>query len=104
MLQVLHRIASYVADDRDFMSLASSCTTLSRSLIPPESAVWKDRFLSLYDCPLVDEHEQYAYAYQGRRFVLTQFVAFAHPDDERLKIQMEVLKDMVVGEQDQSHP
>lgn len=88
-------------DDRDFISLASSCSTLSRSLIPPESAVWKKRFLSLYDYPLVERQEEYAFAYQARRFVLSQFVAFTKPDDERLKIQMIVLKDMVVGKHHQ---
>ncbi|KEF63169.1 uncharacterized protein A1O9_01145, partial [Exophiala aquamarina CBS 119918] len=94
--QILDQIAFYVDNDRDFMNLASSSPFLAQSLIPAESAIWKKRFLSLYDVPLVDEHAQYAVAYQLRRFVLSRWVTFRNPDDARLKIQMDNLRNMVI--------
>lgn len=79
------------------MNLASSSPLLAQSLIPADSAIWKKRFLSLYDVPLVDEHVQYAVAYQMRRFVLSHFIDFRKHNDERLRIQMGNLRDMVIG-------
>jgi len=96
-VQILNQIALYVDNDRDFMNLASSSPLLAQSLIPADSPIWKKRFLSLYDVPLVDEHAQYSVAYQMRRFVLSNFVAFDDPKDARLKVQLSNLRDMVIG-------
>lgn len=62
------------------------------------SAIWKERFISRYDYAYVRNPTEYAIAYRLRRFVLGQFVAFTSPRDKRLMIQLEVLKDMILGE------
>lgn len=62
-----------------------------------ESAIWKERFLARYDHPDVCGSVDFGVAYQLRRFVLRNFVAFVNPKDKRLVIQMELMKDMVIG-------
>ena len=88
---------SHLPDDRDLFNLTRSCGAFAAALIPEDSAIWKDRFLSRYDHPCVTDSTQFAFAYQLRRSVLRQFTEFADPKDPRLIVQLEVIRDMVIG-------
>ncbi len=90
-------IVSHLPEDRDLYNLSCSCATFASALVPETSAIWKERFLSRYDYPFVDDSTQFAFAYQLRRAVLRQFVELTNPNDPRLAVQMEVMRDMVIG-------
>ena len=90
-------VVSHLPDDKDLYSLSCSCATFASVLVPEDSAIWKERFLSRYDYPFATNSIQFAYAYQIRRFVLRQFAEFTNPEDCRLVVQMEVLRDIVIG-------
>jgi hypothetical protein len=51
--QILNGIAAHLPDDHDLFSLSCSCSTFTDALVPAESATWKVRFLSRYDCTLI---------------------------------------------------
>ncbi|KAJ9606251.1 hypothetical protein H2200_009212 [Cladophialophora chaetospira] len=94
--EVLNHIVSRLSDDHDLFNLTCSCAAFAAALVPEESAVWKERFLSRYDYPRIADSTQFAFAYQLRRAVLRQFVEFTNPQDPRLAVQLEVLRDMVI--------
>ena len=88
---------AHLPDDHDLFNLSCSCLFFANALIPKESAIWKARFLEKYDHPDVVVQTDYSAAYRLRRFVLRSFVAFTNPDDPRLIVQLEVLRDMIIG-------
>ncbi|KAL2427024.1 hypothetical protein ABEF95_006977 [Exophiala dermatitidis] len=94
--EVLNKIVAYLPDDHDFVNLMSTSSSFAAALAPKESAVWKERFLSLYDQAYVTSPEEYAWAYKLRRLVLKNFKPFTNPKDERLLVQLCVLKDMII--------
>ena len=88
---------AHLPDDRDLFSLSCSCQTFADALVPKDSAIWKTRFVFRYDHPNIAVRTDFSVAYRLRRFVLRSFVAFTNPDDMRLPVQLEVLRDMVIG-------
>ncbi|KAL2427001.1 hypothetical protein ABEF95_006400 [Exophiala dermatitidis] len=94
--EVLNKIVSNLPSDHDFVNLMSTSSSFAAALAPKESAVWKERFLSLYDQAYVTSPKEYAWAYKLRRLVLKNFKAFTNPKDERLLVQLGVLKDMII--------
>ncbi|OQV01190.1 hypothetical protein CLAIMM_06589 [Cladophialophora immunda] len=73
-----------------------TCKTFANAFSSPESAIWRLRFNRDFDWPFVTDTAEFASAYQLRKFVLKHFVEFNNPEDERLVIQLEVLRDMVL--------
>ena len=96
---MLQRIASHLDDDHDLITLQLLSRKLASHLAPDDSWVWKARFLTLYDYPIIDEHEQFSYAYKLRRMVLREenFSGFSNRKDSMSKIQLQVVKDMILG-------
>lgn len=83
--------------DSDFHSLMLACTTFAKVLGSEKSEVWKARFLAKYDHPIVAGPFDFRVAYQLRRFVLRHFRTFEDGKDKRARVQLEVLRDMVLG-------
>jgi hypothetical protein len=77
-----------------------TCYTFADLLTPFHSAVWKQRFLALYDYPKVLQHEDFAIAYRIRRMTLCEFANFKNGKDDQIRYQLEVIRDMIVGEFD----
>ncbi|KIX93981.1 uncharacterized protein Z520_10318 [Fonsecaea multimorphosa CBS 102226] len=94
--EILNKIVSFLPDDRDLFSLMCACKTFAQAFNSSQSAIWRQRFESIFDWPFIDHATDFASAYQLRKFVLKHFVEFTDPDDERLLIQLEVLRDMVL--------
>jgi hypothetical protein len=81
----------------DFVNLTRACPIFASTLTSPDSAVWKEMFLSRYDFPNIDDTTDFIHAYQLRNTVLRQFVPFVNPKDKRLLPEMETIRDMVLG-------
>ncbi|EXJ59307.1 uncharacterized protein A1O5_12188 [Cladophialophora psammophila CBS 110553] len=94
--EILNEVVSFLHDDQDLFNLTCACKTFANALIPPESAAWRQRFNSVFDWPFIDHSTEFAPAYQLRKFVLKHFTEFTDPDDERLLVQLEVVRDMVL--------
>ncbi|OAL34522.1 hypothetical protein AYO20_06152 [Fonsecaea nubica] len=94
--QILNKIVTFLPDDQDLHNLMLTCTTFAYALTSSRSAIWRQRFNSAFDWPFIVDMTEFASAYQLRKFVLQNFVEFTDPDDERLQIQLEVLRDMLL--------
>ncbi|KAH0842621.1 hypothetical protein FOPE_07213 [Fonsecaea pedrosoi] len=94
--QILNKIVTFLPDDHDLHNLMLTCTTFAYALTSSRSAIWRQRFNSVFDWPFIVDITEFASAYQLRKFVLQKFVEFTDPDDERLQIQLEVLRDMLL--------
>ncbi|RMD43930.1 hypothetical protein DV735_g1239, partial [Chaetothyriales sp. CBS 134920] len=96
--EVHQMIATLARSDRDIASMALVSKTIAHSILPPHSPIWRTRFLARYDYPVIPSPGDFCLAYKLRRFVLdaSSFVAFEDSSDQRLPIQMEVIKDLVL--------
>lgn len=95
---MLHKLAACVLSDQDLAALTLSCRKLAHTHSPKDAAAWKARFLAKYDHPVIDNQHDFFYAYKIRRMVLHNFVDFGDGQDPRLTIQLEVVKDIVLGQ------
>lgn len=91
------QIGIHSSTDEDLCHLISACRKLFTVLQPRNADVWKERFLVLWDYPDVTGREQFFIAYRLRKLVLRNFIDFRNGRDDRLPVQLEVLKDMVLG-------
>ena len=99
-LQVLQNIAACSKNDEDLANFQLVCRKIAYNVTPDDSLVWKARFLSKYDHPIIRDPLEFKVAYKLRRLVLNakNFVDFRDAKDNRLKIELEVIRDMVLGE------
>ncbi|RMZ78161.1 hypothetical protein DV738_g4072, partial [Chaetothyriales sp. CBS 135597] len=97
--EVRQMIASFARSDRDIVNMALASKTIAYSILPANSPIWRTRFLAKYDYPVIQSPGEFRLAYQLRRFVLDarNFVIFQDVDDKRLQIQLDVIKDLVLG-------
>lgn len=94
---MIEKIATILPRDSDVRNLALTSTYFAAAILPSWSGVWRDRFLSLYDHPIIDHPDQFRFAYQIRRLTTKAFVSFEHGVDEQGLECLETLKDMVMG-------
>jgi hypothetical protein len=93
--EVTQQIATGIRNDSTLQALMQSAHHFRDSLSPSSSPVWRDRFLALYDPPFVQNAYQYIFAYKERQFALAHFAEFADEADDRVKVQLQILLDMV---------
>ena len=96
--QLLQRIALDISTDRDLINLLATCRRFAAALSPENSGVWKAKFTSKYDHPIISGPFDYCWAYKERTLVLGNFIDFGNGQDKRLPLQLQVLQDMVYGE------
>lgn len=96
-LQLLQQVATYVATDSDLRSLNLSSPVFTHTVSSHASAVWRKRFLAKYDFPSIDSAAEFAVAYKLRHFVLNNFLSFEGVEVDKMKIQLEVILDMIIG-------
>lgn len=97
-------IASRAVSDSDLRCLALTSLKIASQLEPDESDIWRRRFLALYDYPLINSPYEFAVAYKLRRFVLRKFEGFREIQREKANVQLEVLKDMILGKKKARFP
>lgn len=90
-------IASRVKSDGDLKNLSLTSPRIADRLVADESDVWRTRFLSLYDFPLIDSPHGFAIAYKLRRLVLRRLEDFGEIARDKAKVQLETIKDMILG-------
>ena len=94
--QILQLVVSYL-NDQDLNSLAlSSPRVLAVRLLPENAGQWKERFLSLYDEPILEGPHEYCVAYRHRRYVMRKFKGCGGGDKKALE-GMQVIRDMIIG-------
>ena len=87
-----------VATDTDLASLAATSKRFCAVLDPKSSMIiWKTRFLAVYDYPIISSLVEFCWAYKIRVPVLRNFV-HCDRNDARRSMQLEVLKEMVLGQ------
>ena len=95
--QILQIVASYL-NDQDLNALAlSSPRVLAVRLLPENAGQWKERFLSLYDEPILEGPYEYCLAYRHRRYVMRKFRGCGGGDQKALE-GMQVIRDMIIGQ------
>jgi hypothetical protein len=94
--QILNEIVSYLPDDKDFINLRRCNKLLNSALISNKSAIWKQRFLSIYDYPAIDKQTKFKLAYKIRRHFHTGSASFPNALPLQRKLQLEILRDMII--------
>ena len=86
--------------DTDLANLQLVSRKIAYNVTPDDSSIWKARFLTFYDHPIIQDPLEFSLAYKLRRLVLRDdnFVNFRNAEDKRLNVQLEVIKDMILGE------
>ncbi|RMZ88931.1 hypothetical protein DV736_g3850, partial [Chaetothyriales sp. CBS 134916] len=104
--QVLQKIAAFACSDRDMTNMALLSKNIAYGILPADSTIWRTRLLAKYDHPIIPSALEFSLAYKLRRFVLDvrNFVNFKDNNDERLPIQMEVIRDLVIEAYHNSTP
>ena len=94
-MQVFEKVIFYVSDS-DLHALTQASKKMAVKLMSEKSGIWKARFLSFYDYPLVESPYEFRVAYQLRRFVLRKFVG-CDGRNAQAQICLEVIQDMLLG-------
>ena len=92
-------ILSLIDDDLNLVDTFSATPALGHNGLRCDWQVWQNRFLTLYDTPVIEHKDEWMVAYQLRQFVLRRLsYRFEHEDQEHMSVQLQVVKDMVLGE------
>lgn len=74
-----------------------SSMIFAHTIGPNTSGVWHKRFLAKYDFPFIDSFAEFAVAYKLRHFVLNNFISFEGDEVAKMRIQLEVVLEMIIG-------
>ena len=97
--QILITILSLIEHDQNLVDTFSAAPALGHYGLRGDWQVWQNRFLALYDAPVIEHKDEWMIAYQLRQFVLRRLsYRFEHEDQEHMNVQLQVVKDMVLGE------
>ena len=97
-IQLVQSIATQASFDQDLGRLALTSPTFAAKVNFDGADVWRKRFLSLYDYPILQSVHEFAIAYKVRRFILRKLDgrALALGQGDRAEHQLQVIKDMVL--------
>ena len=97
LMQVIETIVINIANDTDLLNFILACKDFAFAILIQSSTVWRTRFLSSYDHPIIEDSDEFRIAYQLREMVLRKFPSFADGGGARGQAALEVLRDMVLG-------
>lgn len=91
-------IAILVPEDSDMCRMARTCRYFAEAIIPPNSGVWRTRFLDKYDHPPPDKSsEEVGIEYKVRSIMLAQTPSFQDGEGSKEKLWLSVLTTLLVG-------
>jgi len=93
--QILQRIASLMATDRDVTTLSQTCKEINGRVMAPDSSIWRTRFKEKYDLPGDRTSSELKPEYQSRAIVLPRKLDFKQAENPQQKIWLEVIQTMV---------
>ncbi|OAX77430.1 hypothetical protein ACJ72_08271, partial [Emergomyces africanus] len=95
--ELIQMIALLVPEDSDLCRMARTCRYLAEAIIPPNSGVWRTRFLDQYDHPPPDKtSEEVRIEYKVRGIMLAQIPSFQNGEGSREKLWLSVLTTLLV--------
>ncbi|OJD13084.1 hypothetical protein AJ78_06422 [Emergomyces pasteurianus Ep9510] len=95
--ELIQMIATLVPEDADLCRMARTCRYLAEAIIPPNSGVWRTRFLDKYDHPPPDKtSEEVRIEYKVRGIMLAQTPSFLNGEGSKEKLWLSVLTTLFV--------
>ncbi|PGH02145.1 hypothetical protein GX51_04849 [Blastomyces parvus] len=103
--ELIQMIAMRVPKDADLCRMAHTCRYFAKAIIPPNSGVWRTRFLDEYDHPPPDKSsEEVRVEYQVRSIMLAQTPSFQDGEGSKEKLWLSVLTTLFVAESYNAQP
>ncbi|KAL2360452.1 hypothetical protein RJZ56_006678 [Blastomyces dermatitidis] len=85
-------------EDADMCRMARTCRYFAEAIIPPNSGVWRRRFLQKYDHPPPDKSsEEVRVEYKVRSIMLAQTPSFRDGEGRKEKLWLSVLTTLFAG-------
>ncbi|KAG5304005.1 hypothetical protein I7I50_10951 [Histoplasma capsulatum G186AR] len=95
--KLIQMIAMLVPNDSDLCRMARTCRYFAQVIIPPNSGVWRARFLDKYDHPPPDKSsEEVRIEYKVRSIILAQTPSFQTEEGMKEKLWLSVLTTLLV--------
>lgn len=96
--KLIQMIAMLVPNDSDLCRMARTCRYFAQVINPPNSGVWRARFLDKYDHPPPDKSsEEVRIEYKVRSIILAQTPSFQTEEGMIEKLWLSVLTTLFVG-------
>ncbi|KLJ13871.1 hypothetical protein EMPG_11215 [Blastomyces silverae] len=92
-------------EDADMCRMARTCRYFAEAIIPPNSGVWRKRFLEKYDHPPPDKSsEEVRVEYKVRSIMLAQTPSFQDGEGRKEKLWLSILTTLFAAESYNTQP